>query len=81
MSQTKPKHDSDNPVQEAYYEIHAKGNLIPCWEDWFEGLKATLLENDEILLTGPVADQAALHGLFEKLRNLNMELLSVQKRT
>ena len=81
MPQTKPDHHTENPLQENIYEIHVKGNLIPVWEDWFEGLTATILENGEIVLAGPVADQAALHGHIETLRNLNMELISVIKVT
>lgn len=79
MPQTKPDHESENPLQENYYEIHVKGNLIPLWEEWFEGLTATILENDEIILSGPVTDQSELHGLIVKLRNLNMELISIKK--
>lgn len=79
MPQSKPDHDSEYPLQVNYYEIHVRGNLIPLWEEWFEGLTATILENNEIILSGPVADQAALHGLIVKLRDLNMELISVKK--
>lgn len=79
MPQTKHDQNPENPLQENYYEIHVKGNLIPLWEEWFEGLTAKILENDEIILSGPVADQAALHGLIVKLRNLNMELISIKK--
>jgi len=79
MPQTKPDQNPENLPQETYYEIHVKGNLIPLWEEWFEGLTATILENDEIMLSGPVTDQAALHGLIMKLRNLNMELISIKK--
>ncbi len=45
--------------------------------DWFEGLSITLEENGETLLTGPVVDQAALHGILKKVRDLGMPLLSV----
>ena len=79
MTQTKPDHDTENPLQENHYEIHVKGNLIPLWEEWFEGLTATILENDEIILSGPVTDQAALQGLIVKLHNLNLELISIKK--
>lgn len=47
------------------------------WAEWFEGLAITLDENGDTLLTGPVVDQAALHGLLKKVRDLGMPLLSV----
>jgi hypothetical protein len=60
------------------YQIRVKGHLGPQWTDWFEGLAITLEENGDMLLTGPVADQAALHGLLRKVRDLGLPLLSVQ---
>ncbi len=59
------------------YEIRIKGHLDNRWADWFEGLAITLEDNGETLLTGPVVDQAALHGLLRKVRDLAMPLLSV----
>jgi hypothetical protein len=59
------------------YQIRIKGHLGHQWTDWFEGLTITLEENGETLLTGPVVDQAALHGLLKKVRDLGMPLLSV----
>jgi hypothetical protein len=47
------------------------------WTDWFEGLTITLEEDGDTLLTGPVVDQAALHGLLKKVRDLGMPLISV----
>jgi hypothetical protein len=47
------------------------------WADWFEGLTITLEENGDTLLAGPVVDQAALHGLLKRVRDLGMPLLSV----
>ena len=61
------------------YQIKIKGHLGRQWTDWFEGLTITLEENGETLLTGPVVDQAALHGLLKKLRDLGMPLLSVNR--
>ena len=58
------------------YQIKIKGHLVPQWTGWFEGLTITL-EDGNTLLTGPVIDQAALHGLLKKVRDLNMPLLSV----
>ncbi len=59
------------------YEICIKGHLDDRWTDWFEGLTITLEENGDTLLTGPVIDQAALHGLLKKVRDLGMSLVSV----
>jgi hypothetical protein len=66
--------DPDNPM---VYQIRVKGHLGSQWTDWFEGLTITLEENGETLMTGPVVDQAALHGLLKKVRDLGMPLLSV----
>jgi len=59
------------------YEIRLKGHLGSQWTDWFEGLTITLEEDGDTLLTGPVIDQAALHGLLKKVRDLGLPLLSV----
>ncbi len=61
------------------YEIRIKGHLDDRWVDWFEGLTITLEDNGETLLTGPVVDQAALHGWLNKVRDLGMPLLSVNR--
>ncbi len=63
-----------------YYEIKIRGHLDPYWSDWFAGLKLTYsLEGDETLLSGPLPDQGALHGLLERIRDLNMTLISVTR--
>lgn len=59
------------------YEIRLQGHLGPRWAGWFGGMSITLEDNGDTLLTGPVADQAALHGLLRKVRDLGMPLLSV----
>ncbi len=60
-----------------HYEIKIKGRLDPRWSDWFSGLKVTELEADETLISGSLPDQAALHGLLERIRDLNLKLVSV----
>jgi hypothetical protein len=66
-----------NPSQPVVYQIRIKGHLGSQWTDWFEGLIITLEEDGDTLLTGPVVDQAALHGLLKKVRDLGMPLVSV----
>jgi hypothetical protein len=70
-----PENDSGQPM---VYQIRIKGHLGDQWAEWFEGLTITLEENGDTLLTGPVIDQAALHGLLKKVRDLGMPLLSVE---
>jgi hypothetical protein len=59
------------------YEIRIKGHLDSRWTEWFEGLTITREANGETVLTGPVIDQAALHGLLRKVRDLGVMLLGV----
>jgi hypothetical protein len=66
-----------DPSQPVVYQIRIKGYLGPKWIGWFEGLTITLEEDGDTLLTGPVIDQAALHGLLKKVRDLGMPLISV----
>ena len=66
-----------DPNQPTLYQIRVKSHLGSDWTDWFEGLTITLEDNGEMLLTGPVVDQAALYGLLKKVRDLGMPLVSV----
>ena len=60
------------------YRIKLKEHLDPKWSDWFEQM-AISTEGDQTMLTGPVADQAALHGVLIRIRDLNLTLLSVER--
>lgn len=61
------------------YEIRLRGTLPPFWSDWFGGLTLTYDGEGNTLLTGPIVDQAALHGLLDKARDLGLALLEVRK--
>jgi hypothetical protein len=66
-------------AQPLVYQIRIQGQLGREWTDWFGGLTIRLTDNGETLLTGPVVDQAALHGLLRKVRDLGVPLLSVSR--
>jgi|BarGraNGADG00312_2_1021985.scaffolds.fasta_scaffold95097_2 hypothetical protein len=68
-----PNADSGQPT---VYQIRITGQLDSRWADWFEGMTITL-DGDDTLITGPVVDQAALHGLLKRVRDLGMPLVSV----
>jgi len=72
----KPRYDQKRN-QPPCYEIRLKGHLDSQWTDWFGGMTITLEKDGTTLLTGPIIDQAALHGLLKKVRNLGMPLVSV----
>lgn len=65
--------------QPGIYEIRLQGHLDEQWTDWFGGLAVWLEENGQTVLTGPVIDQAALHGLLKKVRDLGMPLLAINR--
>jgi hypothetical protein len=67
-----------SPDQPRVYQIRLRGHLGGQWADWFDGLTVELTDTGDTLLTGPVADQAALHGLLRKVRDLGLTLLAVQ---
>jgi hypothetical protein len=70
---------NSDPDESTLYQIRLKGHLGPQWAEWFGGLTVTLADNGDTLLTGPVADQAALHGLLRKVRDLGLPLISVNQ--
>ncbi|CAG0926976.1 hypothetical protein TFLX_00287 [Thermoflexales bacterium] len=74
MSDTSAQHAEPN-----LYEIRLAGHLEARWADRFGGLTITLAQNGETLLSGPVIDQAALHGLLKKVRDLGLPLISVNR--
>lgn len=63
------------------YEIRIKGHLKSDWADWLEGMQMGCLENGDMILSGPLADQAALMGILNKLYRLNLTILSVNRET
>ena len=73
-NELEPKPDPSQPV---VYQIRLKSHLGSQWTDWFGGLTIALEEDGDTLLTGPVVDQAALHGLLKKVRDLGLPLVSV----
>jgi hypothetical protein len=62
-----------------YYKIRVKGHLDQHWSDWFADLQLKHLEGNETLLSGPLSDQAALHGVLARIGDLNLTLLSVER--
>jgi hypothetical protein len=66
-----------DPGQPIVYKIRIKGHLNSQRIEWFEGLNITLEDNDNTLLTGPVADQAALYGILKRVRDLGLPLISI----
>ena len=76
LEKRNPKTDSGHAM---VYQIRIKGHLGRQWTAWFEGLTITLEDDGNTLLTGPVVDQAALHGFLRKVRDLGLPLLSVNR--
>lgn len=74
LNERNPKTDPSQPM---VYQIRIKGHLGSGWTDWFGGLSITLQDNGDTLLSGSVVDQAALHGLLRKVRDLGVPLISV----
>ena len=68
-----------NETQPVHYEITVQGVLGPRWSDWFDGLQLTSDADGRTTIAGPVADQAALHGLLTRIRDLGLTLLTVRR--
>ena len=68
-----------NPRQPKIYQIRIKGHLGNQWSDWFDGLAIALEDDGNTLLSGLVVDDAALHGLLKKVRDLGLPLISVNR--
>jgi len=79
MSNT--RNPTTDPSQPLVYQIRIEGHLGRQWTDWFGGLTLTREENGDTLMTGPVVDQAALHGLLRRVRDLGVPLRSVIRVT
>ena len=69
----------DDRHQATHYEIRLKGHLDMGWADWLGEMSLTHASDGTTMLAGPVADQAALHGLLQKLRDLGVPLISVNE--
>jgi hypothetical protein len=72
-------HLPGNPDRATIYHIRLAGHLDPQWADWFDGLRVSLQSDGTTLLSGPVIDQAALHGLLKKVRDLGLPLIAVNQ--
>jgi hypothetical protein len=76
---SRPPGAAGSADQPARYEFRIRGVLDRHWSGWFEGLQVSSDEPGQTLIAGPVADQAALHGLLARIRDLGLPLLSVQR--
>lgn len=68
---------AESSGEPAIYEIRLKGHLDRRWAGWFDGLTITVDDSGDTILKGPIVDQAALHGLLKKVRDLGLPLLAV----
>ena len=74
---TTPGAPADEPAPVPHYEIRVEGHLAPRWSAWFDGLTVETHPNGTTAIRGPVVDQAALHGLLQKLRDVGIPLVSL----
>lgn len=72
-------HLGTDPDQPLMYEVRIQGHLSKRWDDWFDHMTVTSDPNGETTLTGTIVDQAALHGILTKIRDLGLQLLSVTR--
>ena len=72
---------NEHTNKQSNYHIKIKGHLDTRWQDWFDGLTITLTDDGNTLLCGEVQDQAALHGVFKKVSNLGLTIISVNPET
>jgi len=79
MKKSDKRNFRTDPHAPRIYRIRLEGHLDRQWTEWFDGLAITLEENGDTLLTGPVIDQSALHGLLRKILDLGIPLLSVNQ--
>lgn len=75
MKNTQAEREALPPING--YSIKVGGHLDARWSEWFDGLTMTLTEDGNTTFSGPVQDQAALHGILNKIRNLGLTLISV----
>ncbi len=73
------QHPATSDPDEGRYEIRLTGHLAAHWSEWFDGLTVTHHRDGSTAITGPVADQAALHGLLRRVRDLGLPLVSVTR--
>ena len=66
-------------VRHEVYQIVIKGHLDHEWSEWFDGLTITLMDSGETILSGPIVDQTALHGVLIKIRDLGLHLLGLTR--
>jgi hypothetical protein len=74
-----PIPDSSAPPPSRHYRIRVEGQLGAGWSEWFAGMALRQTESGDTLLSGPVVDQAALHGLLARIRDLNLTLIAVER--